>query len=230
MKHAVWIFFGIILGFLLGGIQPRIELQKSNEREKVLIQRLAKKNPNLSSNFLPFLPEQKPNKTTSKKPNKIPTKAQKKAASVAPKSKFRKPTKPKERPEPSAETQQAELETFVDTQRLRAQQSKAALIEQAGFDDEEVEAMEEIIDQLNSDLMLHAEDMIRLMQTQMDNGEVDDQEMLHLTHKISGDLYQAQKEMDALVGDDVNVDKEAKRVFNLVEIDFLLDEENRVSP
>lgn len=231
MKQFVWIFVGIIAGYLLGGIKPRFEVEKQKEEMQELRDSFAQRKNKRQGAYIPLISDnldlpktKKPKKRQKKKPPSPPkdsSEAQSSSTNKTPQNTT--PEQERQQKEQQEKRKQEQLEILLDTQRIRAEQSRVALIEQAGFDDEEVEAMDDIIDELNSELTLYADDMLALIELQSTEGAVDDQTALELTHKISGVLYESQKDMDALVGEGV-VDDSAKRIFNHIDLDFLLEE------
>ncbi|MEC7983825.1 MAG: hypothetical protein VX278_01595 [Myxococcota bacterium] len=230
MKHIAWIFVGIVVGYLIGGIYPNHTLKKSYDEQQRLRDLLAQRpQAKKQGAYIPLISD---NLDRSARPkNKTPSPKQKPPPTSTAKDDVI--TAPSEPPPPSPEEEQRReeqmergIQTMLDTQRIRAEQSRVALIDQAGFDDEEIGAMDEIIDQLNSDLALYAEDMLYVMELQMSGDTPESQEVLGLTHKISGVLYESQQDMDTLVGN-ASVDEEAKSIFNHVDLEFLMEEAKR---
>ena len=152
MKHVAWIFVGVIAGYLIGGISPRYALEKSYEQEQKLRDLLAQRPQKRNGAYIPLIsdnleqsnaPQKKPKKNTPPKVKKGTAPEPEKA----PKNTSKKVQE--ERTERQEEDDQKELQVLLDTQRVRSEQSRIALIDQAGFDDEEVVIMDEIIDQLS---------------------------------------------------------------------------------
>ena len=111
---------------------------------------------------------------------------------------------------------------FVELQQMRAEQSRMALIEQANFSEEQIEQMDEIFDDLNGDLAEHSDQIWELMENSRNGIEPEEIEIYEFTHKMSGILYESQSELENLIGDQ-NVDKEAKRIYNHIDMEFLLE-------
>ncbi|MEL6343585.1 MAG: hypothetical protein AAFV53_10680, partial [Myxococcota bacterium] len=91
-----------------------------------------------------------------------------------------------------------EFDLAVEGQRLRAEQSRAALAEQADFSDEELKAFDQITADMNDALSVYGEDLMAVM---LSGQEPDAEDMLGLTHEVTGVLYEAQMQVNDLIGD-----------------------------
>lgn len=120
---------------------------------------------------------------------------------------------------------EAELRAFeqaAELQAARAAQTRAAIIEQAELDPEEQATMDGIVSSLEERLAEHADAMAQIIAS---GEEPSTAEALQLTHEISGALYEAQAGMEGLLGPERldALDPEATPIWNLIEIDGLHD-------
>lgn len=125
-------------------------------------------------------------------------------------------------PQGSPEDLIAEFDAAVEAQRIRREQTRAALVEQADLRQEEVEELDAVVDRMNDRLGELGTD---LMDIALSGEEPDSTEMLALTHEVSGILYDAQVEVDAVVGEEVidEVDPSAREVWNYVDLETFRD-------
>lgn len=116
----------------------------------------------------------------------------------------------------------AEFDAAVQAQRVRLEQTRAALIEQADLGAPEVQALDQAMAEMNDRLGAMGEDLLDLALT---GEEPDSREMLALTHEVSGILYDAQVELDEIIGPEAveEVDPSAREVWNYVDLDTFRD-------
>ncbi|RME28763.1 MAG: hypothetical protein D6798_01645 [Deltaproteobacteria bacterium] len=216
---------GVVVGFVLGGIGPRNELARVQDElsatrdELVEVQaRLARRNPlevlglpdGLSGGGDLPRPEGAAPPPERRKPVPEPP-----------------PTAPAVEDDPGGrpagpEPGLAEFDAAVEAQRLRKEQSRAALIEQADLDDQEIAELDATIDAMNDRLGALGDELLDLA---LEGGDPDAPEMLHAVHEISGILYDAQVELDAIIGEDAvdGVDPEAREVWNHIDLESFRD-------
>lgn len=224
MRWAVGLIIGVILGFLLGGIQPRRQLQDREVQMKALRSELAAAGKRSGRNSILPLPDlgvsapkassrrHEPSSdaeepeveaddaaTSADGPDDAPT-----AEPVAPPS------------PPTREEQLKEFDMAVDAQRVRARQSRAALQEQAGLSDEEMAEFDDIVGQMNDDLAVYGDDVLRWSQE-----EPDTRDALGVAHEVTGILYESQSALEELVGDDAldDVEEPSRQIWNYVDLD-----------
>jgi hypothetical protein len=106
----------------------------------------------------------------------------------------------------------------VDAQRVRARQSRAALVEQAELGEAELRELDGIVEDLNAALAAHAEDVVSWAWEEPGTAEA-----LGVAHDITGILYESQTSLDALIGADRmgNVEEQAQQVWNYVDLEVL---------
>lgn len=116
----------------------------------------------------------------------------------------------------------AEFDLAVDAQRLRIDQSRAALVEQADLDDSQVEALDTAVAEMNDRLSEMGEELLDLVES---SGEPDSRALLGVTHDVSGILYDAQVEVDEIIGQDAveTVDPQSREVWNYVDLESFRD-------
>jgi len=223
VRWAVGLIIGVILGFLLGGIEPRRQLQDRDQRLKGLETELeAARKKGGRGSFLP-LPDlgvstpkaRQPRAadaeaTAEDEPGGDRARAPESPEDAAPSA----PTEPP--PPPTKEEQLKEFDLAVDAQRVRARQSRAALQEQAGLSDEEMADFDDIVAQMNDDLAVYGDDVLRWSQE-----EPDTRDALGVAHEVTGILYENQAALEELVGDDAlgDVDEPSRQIWNYVDLD-----------
>jgi len=116
----------------------------------------------------------------------------------------------------------AEFDIAVSAQRLRAEQSRMALQEQADLTDDDMAEFDTIIFDMNERLSDYGDIM---MDMALAGAEPDPEEMLGLTHDVTGVLYDAQSSLNDLVGDDsmADVDLSSQQVWNHVDLEVFRD-------
>jgi hypothetical protein len=102
-------------------------------------------------------------------------------------------------------------------QDVRRVQSRAALVEQAGLDEEEVAALDEELRAMNEELVGHGEELLVLA---LDDEPPSARDLLGITHDVTGILHRAQLRIEALVGPEraANVDPSALEIWNHVNL------------
>ena len=76
---------------------------------------------------------------------------------------------------------------IVAVQQMRAEQSRMALIEQANLSEEEIQQIDEIFDNLNSNLSEHSDDIWEFMEASR-AGKVEEVDIYQLPHTIEWDF------------------------------------------
>jgi len=115
-----------------------------------------------------------------------------------------------------------EFDLAVDAQRLRAAQSRAALAEQADLSDADLDEFDNIVSDMNADLAEYGD---VLMDIALSGEEPEAEEMLGLTHEVTGILYDTQTAVNDLVGTDgmEAADPSARQVWNHVDLEVFRD-------
>ena len=220
MKNFVFAAVGIVIGFVIGGVGPRMDLQtlqaKLDETRAELA--LAKQQsrgsrpslpvPGMSEMFTPA-PEpveddrdDAPGEEYAPDEDDIPVDTGLLEEDFA----------------PTAEDIAEEFDLAVEAQRLRAAQSRAALQEQADLTDEDMVEFDNIVADMNDALAEYGD---ALMDIAMSGEEPEAEEMLGLTHEVTGILYDTQTAVNDLVGTEGmdTTDPAARQVWNHVDLE-----------
>ncbi len=216
---------GVVLGFVLGGIGPRRELARvedevSRLQDEVvkLENRQARRSPLSMMGLDRVGADDRPPPTPRPQPP---------APAPAPDDDGEQRVVEVEEVDPivaeeprSREDIAAEFDAAVAAQRLRMEQSRAALIEQADLDDAEIRDLDAAMGDMNARLGELGDQVLDIA---LSGQEPDSRDMLHLTHEVSGILYDAQVELDSIVGETADVDSSAREVWNHIDLDTFRD-------
>lgn len=192
----------LVVGFVLGGLKPRVQLQDAQEAHVEALEQACPERPR--TRVLPGIGEVLPD--LSSPPSKPKVEKTPDALNVEFSS-----------PEASDEPVAGTLEQFdlaVTAQGVRSAQSRQALIEQASLSDEQVEELDLVLQDMNADLAFYGEDLLTLAMQQ----EPDPTDALGLTHEVTGVLYESQLALDELIGD-ADVDEESRMVWNHLDLE-----------
>lgn len=223
MRWAVGLIIGVILGFLLGGVEPRRQLQDREQRIKGLEAELeAAQKKGGRGSFLP-LPDLGVSTPKARQPRAADAEApaddepggDQDAAPQGPEDP-RTEARPEPPPPPTREEQLKSFDLAVDAQRVRARQSRAALQEQAGLSDEEMADFDDIVAQMNEDLAGYGDEVLAWSQE-----EPDTRDALGVAHEVTGILYENQAALEDLVGDEAldGVDEPSRQIWNYVDLE-----------
>ncbi len=224
LPAPVWVLPGLLLGFLLGGLQPRsqlAELESEVQRlkdEQIRDSRRAARRSPLSVIGLDRAGaggEDPPPDELSLADEPSEDEGEPTAGMVVEQADSGVPGNEATAPQDLGE----EFDLAVQAQQLRRDQSRAALIEQADLDAQEIERLDEIALAMNERLGAMGEDLLSMMDSVNANEEPDTREILGLTHEVTGVLYEAQTAMDELIGDSAEVDSSASEVWNLIDLE-----------
>jgi len=109
------------------------------------------------------------------------------------------------------------FDQLVSAQRARSAAARSALIEQAGLDGEQLARFDSAVTRMNGKLAGYGEEVIA--QAASDEPPAPAQ-ALGLGHDVSGILYEGQKELDAVVGEQgEGVDASALEIWNHVDLE-----------
>lgn len=105
----------------------------------------------------------------------------------------------------------------VSIQRVRRVQSRAALAEQAGLDDEELATLDTALGEMNAELHGHGEELLVLA---LGDEAPAPRDLLGITHDVTGVLHRAQLRLEALVGPErmESVDPSALEIWNFIDL------------
>ncbi len=212
------IVIGVIVGFLLGGLNPRRELSEAEKKIADLETRVAEAERRARSGqggggarFMPFFPD-------FERPTPAPT-----------------PTlAPGETPDPEAtstpfdpEEARRAFSLAADAQRMRARQSRQALEEKARLSHREMESVDRIIADMNSRLKEYADEMADIV---LAGEEPDPRDLLELTHDVSGVLLDSQRAFEEEVGGGMGaLDESSQEVWNYVDLETFREAFERAS-
>jgi len=228
MRQVGWAALGIVGGFLVGGLSPRLEVTALKEEVSTLSEQLfeAQQNaiggggrgsmlpvPGMSEMFEPAPAPQRQRARTeqpdgSGDPDAVEPLVEPVDTGFV----------PEEIGGPSPQSMAEEFDLAVDAQRMRAQQSRAALQEQAGLSDEDMESFDLMVEDMNGALSAYGEDLMALA---LSGEEPEAEEMLGLTHEVTGILYDTQAQINDLVGLDAmaDTDPSARQAWNHIDLD-----------
>jgi hypothetical protein len=109
------------------------------------------------------------------------------------------------------------FDQLVTAQRVRSAAARAALINQAGLNNEQMAQLDGTVTRMNEKLDGYGEEVID--QAASEKPPTPGQ-ALGLGHDVSGILFDGQKELDALVGDKAkDVDPSALQIWNYVDVE-----------
>lgn len=105
----------------------------------------------------------------------------------------------------------------ASVQRVRRVQSRAALAEQAGLEEEELAEVDAALSQMNAELLGHGEELVLLA---MSDEPPPARELLGITHDVTGILHRAQLRIEEIVGPEraAAVDPSALEIWNHVDL------------
>ncbi len=222
MRYALWILIGVVAGFLMGGIKPRQEnadLQRELARmadELVVAQKKARRVGRRSWVPVPGLEE------LFQDEDQEPTADASESDDLSPELEIvqdKPDTGDDIIPSSKSEDLGAEFDAAVDAQRLRARQSRAALVEQADLDDDQIAAFDAAIDLMNDELADLADELGEIP----DFEEMAPSEFLGLSHDVTGVLYDGQLSLEEVVGLDALdfVDETTTQIWNYIDLESL---------
>ena len=116
----------------------------------------------------------------------------------------------------------ASFNAAVEAQQLRAEQSRAALAEQAGLDDGDLEEVDAIVREMNERLAVYADELVAIAEIGDDPRP---RTVLGLTHEVSGILLDSQEALEETVGAErmQDVDPSTAAVWNLLDLRVMRD-------
>jgi hypothetical protein len=216
---------GIVIGFLLGGIGPRREVAQREQDIVRLTSRLADARdegggwrspvPGLDR-ILRAPPEEEGEMIAGADPSQ----AEPQPEEVIDGDGGVRPISIRDRWGDRESSGDDRLEAFqraASIQRVRVVQSRAALIEQAGLNDEEQEQLDAALEELNTEIQGHAEELIILA---MGDEPPAARDLLGITHDVTGILHQAQVRLEEILGPErmTGVDPAAIEIWNHVDL------------
>jgi len=232
MRSAGWILLALVAGFLLGGIQPRREVAGIQDEIDELREALedAEDRASRSSRTQIFnIPgvgdfdfddgdEGDDEGSFNDRDDREG------ATAGSPGGDDDEPTDddgPRDRPT-AQDLPSDELDIAVEGQRLRAAQSRAALIESLELSSDEIDEFDTIMTDMNDRIADIADDAAYIM---LSGEEPSPSELLGMTHDATGILYDAQQDLEDLVGTESldSLDETTSAAWNYIDLGPLRD-------
>lgn len=122
----------------------------------------------------------------------------------------------------------ADFDKLVAVQRLRIAASRSALIEQAGLNDQEVAQLDRSVAKMNDQLAGYGEELLQ----QATGDEIPAaSQVLGLGHDVSGIMLEGQQDIDKVLGGRAEtVDREAKEIWNYIDVDHMRSAAEQLLP
>jgi len=232
VKQLGWIVLGLVVGLLIGGVQPRAELAVEQEQSARLQDDLVKAQSKAArcsgggSALLPGIGALLPDRAApAPEPVLIadddddgPPPAAGDADVIV--------VGDEEGDGEVFEDADAAFDAAVEAQQIRAEQSRAALAEQADLDEGELEEVDQIVGEMNDRLSEYADELLVLAES---GDEPSPREVLGLTHDVTGILYESQSALEETVGGDrmPDVDPEASAIWNYLDLGIMREAAER---
>lgn len=220
----VWVLPGLVLGFVLGGVAPRMQLADQDaelarlQDELIKAQRRSDRRSPLSMMGLDraMAAPEPPADPGTEPLDDVPPDAPEGDAVVIDDV----PAEPVVAGPPPDPLQ--EFDVAVEAQAIRAAQSRQALIDQADLSAGEAADLDAVVTEMNERLAEVADQVVDLVEPGV---EPDSRDMLRVTHEVSGILYDAQTAMDDVIGEEAvsEVDPSAREVWNHVDLESFRD-------
>lgn len=222
---------GVVLGFVLGGVGPRLEVAERDERIAALEGQLEEADTGGWRSPVPGLdrilraPDEPagaalPEATGATEP---PARAGDEGAAAREVDAYADggvPARPRWRDDWREESPSERLEAFrraASIQRVRRLQSRAALGEQANLSPDEMVEVDAALSEMNQALYGHGEELIQLAMSETPPTAT---ELLGITHDVTGILHRAQLRLEGIVGPErlEGVDPSALEIWNHVDL------------
>lgn len=207
---------GAVGGYVLGGVGPRTELARAEDeaerfRQDQEVRGATWRSPVPGLDRILRAPEEEPEGVRHR--DEI-SDAGLDGASPSWRERWR------ERGEESAPARLEAFQRAAAVQRVRRVQSRAALVDQAELEDDEVQELDAILAQFDDDFSAHGEEILQLAaRTEPPPARY----LLGVTHDVTGVLRDAQIRLEELLGPEraAAVDPSALEIWNHVDLDRL---------
>ncbi len=226
MRQLGWAFGGVLLGFVLGGVQPRRSMGELQERfdalqdENIKLRNTRSSRIGALGDLNTLLPSRGlPTRTEKGAPEPVDRDAPDVERSAGRLDGPEAPADLSPTDVPATDPLQ-EFDAAVDVQAARAAQSRAALAEQAGFSDDDLAAFDTVTAELNASLAAYSDELVDIA---LFDGPPNPSDLLAITHEVSGVLLDGQRAVEAIVGEDAmgEVDPEALLILNQIDLGIL---------
>lgn len=207
-----------MLGFLLGGIGPRRESAELHERIDSLTEDLIEAQRNARPRSMRYMPLPGMDALAQSAPTPARTPRQRVTVET-----MEPESTPGDTPTPSPTPFDMQaFDAAVTAQRLRARQSRAALMEQADLNASEMATIDDVVAQMNDALAAYADELLAIAQSGEDPDAL---KLLGLSHDVTGILYDSQAAFEDIVGPDglANTEESARQVWNYVDLEGFRD-------
>ena len=224
MRLALALMVGVILGFMIGGIQPRRDVAARDDTIRALQKKLvdAEKKGGRGRGFSPLAlpgmdevmasaPKSERERDGAEAPDEGDDAVVVKVNGEA----VGGPDGAGSAVETPEDARRA-FNTAVDAQRVRAQQSRQALREQADLTDEDLAEFDGIVADMNASLADYGDEVMAWAEE-----EPETRDALGVAHEVTGILYDAQTAMEELVGKDGmgSVDETSGQIWNYIDLE-----------
>lgn len=215
---------GIVVGFLLGGIGPRVEVQERDERIAGLERQLEAADTGRWRSPVPGLDRilRGPEDTELPRVVDAPPPVEDDGTSPAEPENLTdggvvSPRWRQRWNEGDPTDRLAAFRRAASVQRVRRVQSRAALRQQADLDDEEMARVDTALTEMNEALYGHGEELLMLG---MSGEPPPARDLLGITHDVTGILHRAQLQLEDVVGAEraSEVDSSALEIWNHVDL------------
>lgn len=224
MRLALALIFGVILGFMIGGIQPRRDVAARDDTIRALQKKLVeaeKKGGRGRGSFPLALPGMDEVMASSPKAEHdgehgdAPERGDGAVVVTMNGEPVGGPDGAGSAVETPEDARRA-FNTAVDAQRVRAQQSRQALREQADLTDEDLAEFDGIVADMNASLADYGDEVMAWAEE-----EPETRDALGVAHEVTGILYDAQTAMEELVGKDGmgSVDETSGQIWNYIDLE-----------
>ncbi len=223
---------GVLLGFVLGGIEPRLELEDREAQIATLEEELEQADTGGWRSPVPGLDRilRAPAERGPVSPSALPEAApepprggpepDERAVEPPLDGGVGEPGRPRWRERWGESAPADRLVTFqraASLQRVRRMQSRAALIEQAGLDEAEQAEVDAALTEMNEALYGHGEELLMLA---LGDAPPEARDLLGITHDVTGIMHRAQLRLESVLGPEraAEVDPSALEVWNHVDL------------
>lgn len=211
MKQIGWLAGGVVIGFLLGGVRPRMEIETLETSLEEAQSRPARGG-GRALNALPGLGRVMPAEAPDE-PDPAPVEGA--AEEAPPTAEVVEGAPPAEGPPRRARRE--EFRMAIEAQELRRAQSRQALLEGAELDEEGAAEVDAILADMNDELMTHAD---TLMEIYVSGSEPTPREMLAISRDVTAILDDAQADLDRSLGAEAaaQLDEQTGMVWNHIDL------------
>ena len=219
---------GIVLGFVLGGIAPRVALEDREARIATLEGELESADTGGWRSPVPGLDRilRAPRREAVPLPTSHEARPEGASASAESPDEIgdggvsgpRWRERWRERAdEASPEDRLSTFHRAVSIQRVRRMQSREALRQQGDLSDEEIEEVDAALQEMNEEIYGHGEELVVLA---MSDEPPAARDLLGITHDVTGILHRAQLRLESILGPEraAEVDPSALEIWNHVDL------------